>query len=137
PTSSIVFEFGPALPGHANGMLFAALGRGGAVILSETYYSIGGGFVVTSDELKAPVAADPVSRPYPFDSAAAMLAMARGSGLSIAAMKRANEEVSRTPQAVEDGLARIWAAMSGCIDRGLAVEGEVPGGLPVKRRAKP
>src|SRR5215467_1431095 len=41
--SSIVFEFGPALPGHANGMVFAAIDRGGAVILSETYYSIGGG----------------------------------------------------------------------------------------------
>jgi len=136
PTSSIVFEFGPALPGHANGMQFAAIDRGGAVILSEIYYSIGGGFVVTSDELNAPIAADAVSRPYPFDSAAAMLAMARDSGLSIAAMKRANEEVSRTPRAVEDGLARIWAAMSGCIDRGLSVEGELPGGLRVKRRAK-
>jgi len=135
-TSNIVFEFGPALPGHANGMVFAALDRDGAVILSETYYSIGGGFVVTSSELNAPIAADSVSRPYPFDSAAAMLAMARDSGLSIAAMKRANEEVSRTPPAVEDGLARIWAAMSGCIDRGLAVEGELPGGLRVKRRAK-
>src|SRR6516162_1460965 len=73
PTSSIVFEFGPALPGHANGMQFAAIDRGGAVILSEIYYSIGGGFVVTSDELNAPIAADAVSRPYPFDSAAAML----------------------------------------------------------------
>jgi L-serine dehydratase len=65
-----------------------------------------------------------------------MLAMARDSGFSIAAMKRANEEVSRTPQAVEDGLAWIWKAMSGCIDRGLAGEGELPGGLRVKRRAK-
>jgi len=135
-TSSIVFEFGPALPGHANGMMFAAINGGGAVILSETYYSIGGGFVVTSNELNAPIAAESVSRPYPFDSAAAMLVMARGSGLSIAAMKRSNEEVSRTPQAVEDGLTRIWAAMSDCIDRGLAVEGELPGGLRVKRRAK-
>ncbi|MBV8652279.1 MAG: L-serine ammonia-lyase, partial [Alphaproteobacteria bacterium] len=136
PAGGIVFELGPALPGHANGMVFTAMDRGGAAVLSETYYSIGGGFVVTSSELKAPIAADPLSRPYPFDSAAAMLAMARGSGLSIAAMKRANEEVSRTPQDVEDGLAGIWAAMSGCIDRGLAVEGELPGGLRVKRRAK-
>ncbi|HKX10394.1 MAG TPA: L-serine ammonia-lyase [Stellaceae bacterium] len=135
-TGGIVFEFGPALPGHANGMVFAALDQGGTDILSEIYYSIGGGFVVTSNELNAPIAADPFSRPYPFDSAAAMLAMAKGSGLSIAAMKRTNEEVSHTPQAVEQGLARIWDAMSGCIDRGLAVEGELPGGLRVKRRAK-
>ena len=134
--TGIQFEFGPALPGHANGMLFAALDSGGTDILSEIYYSIGGGFVVTSSELNAPIAADPVSRPYPFDSAAAMLAMAKESGLSIAQMKRTNEEASATPQAVEQGLARIWDAMSGCIDRGLAVAGELPGGLRVKRRAK-
>jgi L-serine dehydratase len=134
--SSIQFELGPALPGHANGMVFAALDRGGTDILSEIYYSIGGGFVVTSSELNAPIAADPVSRPYPFDSAVAMLAMAGESGLSIARMKRANEEASATPQAVDQGLARIWDAMSGCIDRGLAVAGELPGGLRVKRRAK-
>ena len=99
------------LPGHANGMVFAAIDRGGAVILSETYYSIGGGFVVTSNELNAPIAAESVSRPYPFDSAAAMLAMARGSGLSIAAMKRSSEEISRTPQAVEESGDRTWLGM--------------------------
>ena len=77
-----------------------------------------------------------VSRwPYPFATAAAMLRMARESGLSIAAMKRANEGADRAPEEVEAGLARVWATMDGCIERGLSREGELPGGLRVKRRA--
>ncbi len=63
--------------------------------------------------------------------------MARDSGLSIADMKRANESRLRTPQEVERGLARLWSVMNGCIDRGLAQDGELPGGLHVRRRAAP
>ncbi|MBA3323836.1 MAG: L-serine ammonia-lyase, partial [Rhodobacteraceae bacterium] len=74
--------------------------------------------------------------PYPFATAAAMLSMARASGLGLAAMKRANERVHRDDAALDAGLARIWAVMSDCIDRGLAAaEGELPGGLRVRRRA--
>src|SRR5690606_13758422 len=57
-------------------------------------------------------------------------------GLSIAAMKRENELAVRSLSVVEQGIARIWSVMNACIDRGLAQEGELPGGLRVRRRAR-
>ena len=139
PETDVVFDFGPALAGHANGLVFAALDADGGVCFAETYYSIGGGFVVSEAERQRP-AADQASEtkawPYPFDSAADMLSMAKASGKSIADMKRMNELAVRSGPALDDGLARIWGAMNGCIDRGLALDGELPGGLKVRRRAK-
>lgn len=136
PTTDIVFDYGPPLSGHANGLVFCARGATGAELLSETYYSIGGGFVVTAQEREAPPAAAAASSwPYPFATAATMLRMARESGLSIAQMKRANEVHRRSPDEVDRGLARLWSVMNGCIERGLGQEGELPGGLRVRRRA--
>ena len=141
PTTSVVFDFGPPLPGHANGLVITALDADRVPVLSETYYSVGGGFIVTAAQREAELpppseAADPRHWPYPFDTSAAMLRMAQESGSSIAAMKRANEAVSRSEAEIDAGLARIWQAMDGCVARGLSREGELPGGLRVKRRAK-
>ena len=138
PETDLVFDYGPPLPGHANGLVLQATDAQGDVLVSETYYSIGGGFVVTESERALAAAAPKGARspvPYPFRSAAEMLAMATASGLSIAAMKRANERVFRDGAAIDAGLARLWAVMSECIDRGLAAEGLLPGGLDVPRRA--
>jgi len=74
--------------------------------------------------------------PFPFAHAAEMLEMAARAGLSIADLKRANEEATRPRRALDDGLDRIWDAMSACIDRGLAQDGLLPGGLKVRRRAR-
>jgi L-serine dehydratase len=139
PSLDVVFDYGPALPGHANGLVFEAFDADTRLCLAETFYSIGGGFVVTAAERNAPeaISAGAVAAwPFPFDTAASMLRMAKGSGLSIAAMKRANEMVASRPDDFDEGIARIWTAMNGCIDRGLALDGELPGGLRVKRRAK-
>ena len=141
PAADIVFDYGPALPGHANGLVLEARDGAGLVVLSETYYSIGGGFVVTAAQREgadkdAPAASAEDAWPYPFATAAQMLDMARQSGLSVAAMKRANEDAIRPASEIDAGLARIWATMDACIERGLAKEGELPGGLRVKRRAK-
>ncbi|MCA0207294.1 MAG: L-serine ammonia-lyase [Proteobacteria bacterium] len=137
PEADLIFDYGPALPGHANGMILMATDAQGDVILKETYFSIGGGFVVTEAELSG-AASGPKGPPvrYPFESAEAMLAMARDSGLSIATMKRANELTRRDPAALSAGIARIWAVMDACIERGLATDGVLPGGLKVRRRAK-
>ncbi|MGE0749685.1 MAG: L-serine ammonia-lyase [Variibacter sp.] len=139
PDVDVIFHYGPPLPGHANGMIFRAFAADRTACLEETFYSIGGGFVVTAAERQNP-AVTPESEqqdwPYPFDTAATMLAMARESGLSIAAMKRANEEVSRSPREVEERVASIWQTMNDCIDRGLTRDGVLPGGLKVRRRAK-
>ncbi len=139
PARDLVFDYGPALPGHANGMVIEALDAQGDVLLQETYYSIGGGFVLSAAEAEAVTdralsAPSPV--PFPFRTAAEMLQMAHGAGLSIAQMKRRNEARFRTEAEIDAGLARIWAVMSDCIARGLAQDGILPGGLKVKRRAK-
>ena len=141
PATAIVFDYGPALPGHANGLVLSVLGASGETVLSQTYYSIGGGFVVTEAELQGTrrrpsQAPDLKMPPYPFETSAAMLRMAHASGLGVAAMKRANEETVRTSDDVDQGLQRIWQAMESCLERGLSRDGELPGGLRVKRRAK-
>lgn len=133
----LLFDFGPALPGHANGMILMGTDKQGDVILKETYYSIGGGFVLTESDLEAGKDSDdgaPV--PYPFKSAVEMLEMTQRTGKSIAELKRANE-ISRGGVAkLDEGMARIWEVMNNCIDRGLAKDGILPGGLSVRRRAK-
>lgn len=137
PKNDLRFDFGPALPGHANGMILQATDAQGDVIMQETYYSIGGGFVMTEEELssgKNTQEGDPV--PYPFKNAVEMLEMAQHSGKSIAEMKRANEIDRGGPARLDEGIARIWDVMNNCIERGLTTEGILPGGLSVKRRAK-
>lgn len=137
PKTDMIFDYGPALPGHANGMILRATDAEGDVILEETYYSIGGGFVLTAGELAAGAASaggSPI--PYPFETAAQMLEMAGKSGLSIAKMKLENELVFRSKAEVDRGIARLWEVMNNCIDRGIAGEGILPGGLKVRRRAK-
>jgi len=137
PQTDLIFNFGPNLPGHANGMILSATDAQGDVILQETYYSIGGGFVMTQAELDAGKDTDDGPRvPYPFKSAAEMLEMAKASGLSIAEMKRANELSRRSAADLDAGMRRLWQVMTDCIDRGLENDGILPGGLNVKRRAK-
>ncbi|WP_050528535.1 L-serine ammonia-lyase [Pseudorhodobacter aquimaris] len=138
-TKDLLFDYGPSLPGHANGMVIQATDAQGDVILSETYYSIGGGFVLTADEHAAAGTTKTDSRsdvPYPFQNAAEMLEMAQSSGLTIAQMKRKNELRFRTPQDLDKGLARVWEVMNDCINRGMEGTGILPGGLKVRRRAK-
>jgi L-serine dehydratase len=137
PDRDLLFDYGPALPGHANGLILRATDAQGDTIAEVTYYSIGGGFVVTAQELAAGKDRDdgpPV--PFPFRSAREMLDMAAESGLSIARMKRQNELTRRSGAEIDAGLQRIWQVMSSCIDRGLATDGTLPGGLKVRRRAK-
>ncbi|RMC37819.1 L-serine ammonia-lyase [Paracoccus alkanivorans] len=140
PENDLRFDFENALPGHANGMTLSATDAQGDVIFHQVYYSIGGGFVLTEEELARKGGedrSDAVSKvPYPFTSAAEMLAMSDKSGKSIAQMKRANELIFRSDAELRDGLARIWQVMRDCMDRGLSTEGILPGGLSVRRRAR-
>lgn len=139
PKKDLTFDYGPALPGHANGMILKATDAQGDVILEETYYSIGGGFVLTAGELAEAGGAKAKARadvPYPFETAAEMLEMAAKSGLTIAQMKLANELKFRSKAEIDKGLARLWEVMNACMSRGMATEGILPGGLKVRRRAK-
>lgn len=122
---------------HSNALRFTAFDTGGAVLLTRLYYSIGGGSIVAEHEVRgnAPptMLADP---PYPYRSGAELLEMAERAG-SIAAVQRANELASIDQADLSRRLAAIVGAMDACIDRGLVAEGELPGGLRVRRRAAP
>ncbi len=137
PKRDLLFDYDRTLPGHANGMILMALDAQGDVILQQVFYSIGGGFVMSEEELaEGKDTEDGAPVPFPFKSAQEMLDMASQSGKSIAAMKRANE-ISRIGQnKLSQGTIRIWDVMNDCIDRGLTTDGTLPGGLGVRRRAK-
>ena len=126
------------LPFHPNAVRFTALDAAGTVIAENTYYSIGGGFVVDQHEAEAgdSAASEPaMALPYDFASADELLTLTRTHGLSIAELMAENEKAWRSEQALHDALMDIWAAMRDCIANGLHKEGVLPGGLDVKRRA--
>ncbi|HTZ93576.1 MAG TPA: L-serine ammonia-lyase [Streptosporangiaceae bacterium] len=121
---------------HSNGMRFAALDAAGAELSARTYYSVGGGFVLGEDEAGRPaIVADPTPVPYPFASAAELLAACGRTGLPVSGIMLANELVRRDKAEVESGLLRIWSVMQECVSRGCSVGGVLPGGLKVRRRA--
>ncbi len=130
---NLLFLRDQRLPGHSNGMRFAALDEGGDVLLQEEMYSIGGGAVQRAGE--APAEAEAVLVPYPFEDAASMLGACRGHGLEIHELALANE-CARQPQAeVERALDERWQIMQDCVARGFAASGLLPGVLKVRRRA--
>jgi len=131
--TGLVWHKQSTLPGHPNGMRFVLRLADGSVI-ERIYYSIGGGFITSAGETQATGAA-PVAVPYPFDTMRELLAQGSRHGLSIPAMLRANECARMTNDVLDAGLDRIWEVMRGCIAHGLVTEGELPGGLNVKRRA--
>ncbi|MEM1075128.1 MAG: L-serine ammonia-lyase [Pseudomonadota bacterium] len=138
PKTDLVFDYDTVLDGHANGMVLRATDRQGDVVLQETFYSVGGGFVMTEAELAAGAdrKEDGPPVPYPFKSAAQMLEMSKLSSKSIADMKRANEIARCGHDRLNDGTQRLWRVMNACINRGLETDGILPGGLSVRRRAK-
>ena len=107
-----------------------ALDAAGSSLARERYYSVGGGFVVSEEEVErgGGFAGSNVAVALPFDSAAALLDAGRREGLSIAGVVLRNERAWREDEATREGLRRIWEAMSGCIRRGCAQRGDLPGG---------
>ena len=137
---AIIFDTKNSLSQHPNGMVFEWLDKSEQVILSETYFSIGGGFITTLEnihQIKAPMLSQSKAQfPYAFDSADAMLVMSKESGLSISQMKYANEAQNLSKESLEKGLDIIWQSMEVCVEKGLLGEGILPGGLDTPRRAK-
>ncbi len=135
--NDVIFDFGPALKHHSNGMVMRLWNGQGEIITQETYYSIGGGFVQTEAERVASLQDKPEARdvPYPFANAESMLQMGQASGLSVADMKRSNETETQSTAELDARLDRMWGVMQACINRGLKLHGQLPGGLKVRRRA--
>jgi len=132
----LVFNKREKLPYHTNGMRFTAFGADGEVIATRDYYSVGGGFVVNTDEAAEDrIVADTTELPFPFHSGDELLVRCKESGLSIAQLMFENEKVWRPEAEIREGLDRLWAAMQSCVARGTREEGVLPGGLKVGRRA--
>ncbi|MEV0930881.1 L-serine ammonia-lyase [Streptomyces phaeochromogenes] len=124
------------LPYHANGMTLWAYDASGAELLSKTYYSVGGGFVVDEDAVGADrIKLDDTVLKYPFRTGDELLRLTRETGLSISALMLENERAWRTEDEIREGLIAIWRVMQACVSRGMSREGILPGGLRVRRRA--
>jgi L-serine dehydratase len=125
-----------ALPYHANGMALWAYDASGAELLTKTYYSVGGGFVVDEEAVGADrIKLDDTVLKYPFRTGDELLRMAQETGLSISALMLENERAWRTEEEIREGLLEIWRVMEACVARGMSREGILPGGLKVRRRA--
>ncbi|ABQ69388.1 L-serine ammonia-lyase [Rhizorhabdus wittichii RW1] len=125
---------------HPNAVRFTALSGPQSVLESRLFFSVGGGFVVDEAEFKAAASADPQQADvrYAFASAAELLSLADNAGISIADLMRANERSrGATDEEIDLRLDAVWSRMAACVARGLQQEGELPGGLRVKRRARP
>ncbi len=132
PSVDVVFLMDDSLPFHPNALTFLCSFAGGDEI-AETYYSIGGGFVVKEGEEDGDEGF--VHLPYPIEKAEYLLAACAKTGLDISAVVMENEKTWRTEQEVKDGVFGIWEVMRDCIYRGAHIGGKLPGGLNVTRRA--
>lgn len=118
---------------HENGLRLLAF-AGDLLILSKTYYSVGGGFIVDEEHF-GQSALDEVSLPWPFHSAKDLLAHCRETGLSLSGLVMKNELALHSRDEIHAYFTNIWQTMQACIDRGLNTEGVLPGPLRVPRRA--
>jgi L-serine dehydratase len=131
PAYDVEFLFSESLPFHPNALSFLASFDDGTA-LSETYYSIGGGFVVQEGETAGK---DAVQLPFPINDAENLLHWCRKTGLTIHEVVLENESAWRPEPETRAGVLRIWKVMQECVYRGCHTEGTLPGGLFVKRRA--
>ncbi|HWG20033.1 MAG TPA: L-serine ammonia-lyase [Terracidiphilus sp.] len=132
---------------HPNGLRLTALDANGAVVEQRTYFSIGGGFILEDAESADGAVRPDISgghpMPFPFHSAAELLEMAQAAKLSISELMLRNESArihdasasEPDEMRVRRGIKKIWQAMRDCMERGMATEGTLPGGLNVRRRA--
>ena len=135
----LVFNHKDTLPLHSNGMTFTAHSGDGESLLTGTYYSVGGGFVVADDPAAGGtgkrIVPDLTVLPFPFRTGDELLAMCEREQCSIAAIMRRNERAWRSDAEIDAGLMRIWQVMQACVIRGCETPGTLPGGYKVKRRA--
>ncbi|WP_159653173.1 L-serine ammonia-lyase [Vibrio atypicus] len=123
------------LPLHENGMSITAYDALGTQLVTETYYSIGGGFIATADEMTNGSSQKEVEVPFPFSSADEMLNVAEQNGFSLGHMILQNETSFWSSEEIDAKSEQIWKVMSLCMQRGFETEGILEGGLNVTRRA--
>lgn len=131
PQQDIEFLMGESLPYHPNALSFLVLFKSGET-LAETYYSIGGGFVVKEGETQGK---EQITLPFPVNTSEELLHWCRKTGLSIYEVVLENEAAWRSEADTKEGVLKIWQVMKECTYRGCHTAGILPGGLNVKRRA--
>ncbi len=132
PAEDIEFLITESLPFHPNGLSFLAQFRNGDSI-AETYYSVGGGFVVKEGETE--VGSQQVQLSFPINTANDLMHWCMKTGLPIYDVVMENESSWRSEQETREGLRKIWKVMQDCMYLGCHTEGQLPGGLSVRRRA--
>jgi L-serine dehydratase len=136
PEADLAMKGETRLPFHSNAMKFIALDEAGDVVREEVWYSIGGGFVIDEAEAGRNSAAEALKgEPFPFDSCEELLEICDRENKSIPDVMMANETAFRDEAEVRAQIESVFGAMEDCIERGTRIEGELPGGLKVKRRA--
>ncbi|MBU2713225.1 L-serine ammonia-lyase [Zooshikella harenae] len=137
PEQDLQFHNNEFLPAHPNGMTLLAINAEGETLKQGTYFSVGGGFVLSEDELNADnLVGEDQAIPYPFNSAQALLKQCEEHKLTIAELMMTNEiALHESERLVEERLQDIWSVMTECIERGCRTKGQLPGGLGVPRRA--
>jgi L-serine dehydratase len=134
--TDLVFLRGKTLPGASNAIRMKSYGADGKVLAEQIYFSIGGGFVVTQEELLGKkLAKEKAAAKYDFKSAAELLRMAHAADLTIANVMLANERCWRSEAEIKAGLQLILKTMRDSINAGMVHEGILPGGLNLPRRA--
>jgi len=132
PNHHIQFLYTETLPFHPNGLSFLISQKDGEQ-WSETYYSVGGGFVVKEGDCDAIKSS--IELPFPINTAQNLLHWCMKTGLNISDIVMENENSWRAESETKKGVLQIWEAMLDCIYRGCHTQGELPGGLQVRRRA--
>ncbi|MBI1246623.1 L-serine ammonia-lyase [bacterium] len=133
----LLFHRRTFLEGHPNALRFHAFAsrESEQPLLSETYFSIGGGFVIREGSAGRQIAQPMSAVPFPFNSAAELLQLAADNNCPISQIAWENEKTFRSEVEIREGLQRIWEVMQSCVERGCRQEGILPGGLNIRRRA--
>ena len=134
----VIFHQDKQLEFHPNGMKFTAFDSRGEILTSRTYFSIGGGFILDEKDIHNQEPHESKKEPpYLFESAAELLELCAKHHMTISQLIMENEKTWRSEEEIRRGILNIWNVMQSCIDRGCRIEGTLPGGLNVRRRAAP
>ncbi|WP_437920166.1 L-serine ammonia-lyase [Sphingobacterium sp. LRF_L2] len=130
--NDLSFLYSESLPFHPNAVTFQAFLKDGTAI-SETYYSIGGGFVVQEEDAEG--ALSEIDLPFPVDTAQELMVWCMRTGLKISELVMENELAWRKEEVTREGVLQIFHTLKDCIYKGCHTTGVLPGGLHVERRA--
>lgn len=130
----LVFDYQKLFDFHSNGIQIKAFNNNKKEIINKLYFSVGGGFVVSSDEINQPQILEK-EVPFEFNSGKELLKISVEKAITISEIIRKNELAINPKVDLSIEIKKIWTTMQECIERGLTIKKILPGKLNVKRRA--